>query len=123
VDGSYNLPMGFNLDGTVGTTLFFTRFTGVKHSEEAAVVYYETPEPLQMSYNCVRPEVDLSLGFGWKRDIGHRQHLELMASYDFMYFWGQNIMRSLMDEYVAGVSSGSLDLYFQGVTFKAAYRF
>jgi hypothetical protein len=122
VDGRYNLPMGFNFDGTIGTTLFVNWFR-IKHREAAAVIYYGTPAPLHMSYNCVRPEVDVSLGFGWKKDIGHRQHLELMASYDFTYFWGQNMMRSLMDEYVAGVSSGSLDLYFQGVTFKVAYSF
>lgn len=123
VDERYNLPMGFNFDGTIGATLFFTWFTGVKHSEEAAVVYYEVPAPIHMSYNCVRPQLDLSLGFGWERDIGKKEHLDLLVSYDFTYFWGQNMMRSLMDEYVAGTSSGSLDLYFQGVTLKAAYSF
>ncbi len=118
VEGRYHLPMGFNFDAAIGTSLLFTRFTGVKHSEEAAVVYYEAPAPLHMSYNCVRPELDLDLGLGWQRE-----HLDLVLSYDFTYFWGQNMMRSLMDEYVAGTSSGSLDLYFQGVTLKAAYGF
>lgn len=122
VDGRYNLPMGFNFNGMLGASLLFTSFT-VNHSEEAAVVYYATPSPIKISYNCVRPELDLSLGFGWGKKIGCKQHLDLMASYDFTYFWGQNMMRSLVDEYVAGISSGNLDLYFLGATLKAAYSF
>lgn len=123
VDGRYNLPMGLSLDGAIGVTLFFTKFTNVRHSEGAAVIYYETPLPVQMSYNCVRPELDLSLGLGWEKEIGNKQRFNLVASYDFAYFWGQNMMRSLADEYVSGVSSGSLDLYFLGATLKAAYSF
>lgn len=123
VDGRYNLPMGFSLDGEMGATLFFTKFTNVRHSEGAAVTYYETPASLQMSYQCVRPELDLSLGLGWEREMSNKQRFNLMISYDFAYFWGQNMMRSLMDEYVSGISSGSLDLYFFGMTLKAAYTF
>ena len=123
VDGRYNLPMGFGLDGMIGATLFFTKFTHVRHSEGAAATYYETPVPVQMSYNCVRPELDLGLGLSWEREIKNKQRFNLGVSYDFAYFWGQNMMRSLTDEYVTGVSSGSLDLYFFGVTLKAGYSF
>lgn len=123
VDGRYNLPLGLSLDGHIGAALFFTRFTNVNHTEQAAAAFYATPTPLHMSYDCVRPELDLKLGFGWERKIRDKQYLSLMASYDFAYFWGQNIMRSLLDEYVVGVSSGGLDLYFMGLTLKAGYHF
>lgn len=122
VNGRYNLPLEFHLEGTLGTSLLFSSFT-VTHSESQAATYYAAPASLEMIYNCVRPELDLNLGFGWGRNVYNSQRLDLTASYDFAYFWGQNMMRSLMDEYVAGISSGSLDLYFQGVTLKAAYCF
>lgn len=122
VDGAYNLPLQFHLDGTIGASLLFTGFD-VKHREEAAANFYQAPAPLHMSYNSVRPELDLSLGFGWRRDFCAKQNLNLEISYDFTYFWGQNMMRSFMDEYVAGTSAGGLDLYFQGVALKAAYTF
>lgn len=123
VDGRYNLPIGFHFDGTIGASLFFTRFTDVKHSEDAAASFYAAPAPIHMSYNCVRPEFDLNLGLGWEKDLTRKEHLNLVLSYDFTYFWGQNIMRSLLDEYVVGTSSGSLDLYFLGFTLEAAYTF
>lgn len=122
VEGQYNLPKQLNFNGSIGTSLLFTHFD-IKHQEEAAANFYQAPAGLHMSYNCVRPELDLSLGFGWRRDFCNKQHLDLAVSYDFIYFFGQNMMRSLMDEYVVGISSGGLDLYFQGVTFKAAYSF
>lgn len=40
VSGTYNLPMGFNLDGSMGATLFFTRFTNVNHTEAAVAAFY-----------------------------------------------------------------------------------
>ena len=123
VDGRFNLPQGFNFDGLIAATLFFNKFTKVKHSEGAASIYSEAPPSIKMSYDSVRPEVDLNLGFGWGIDIGNKQRLDILLSYDFSYFWGQNMMRYLVDECFAGTSAGSLDLYFQGVTFKASYGF
>lgn len=123
VDGRFNLPMGFNLDGLIGATLFFYKFTKVEHKEEAASTYYDAPASIKMSYDSVRPEIDLSLGFGWGMDICKKQRIDLVFSYDFSYFWGQNMMRYLVDECFAGTSAGSLDLYFQGLTFRASYGF
>ncbi len=123
MDGRYNLPLGLSIDGSFGATLFFSRFTNVRHSEGAAATYYAAPASLQMDYNSVRPELDLGFGLGWQMDIGTCQHIEVLASYDFSYFWGQNMMRSLVDQYAAGVSSGNLDLYFQGLTLKLSYGF
>jgi hypothetical protein len=121
--GRYNLPAGLHLSGSVGASLLFEKFTKVKHSETAATIYYEPPEPITVSYNCVRPELDLGLGLGWAADIGKKQHIDCTASYDFTYFWGQNMMRYFTDQVFAGTSAGSLDLYFQGLTFKVSYGF
>lgn len=123
VEGRYNLPMGFNLDGLIGATLLFNKFTEIKHSEGTASIYYEGPDSINISYDSVRPELDLNLGFGWGMDISNKQRIDLVLSYDFLYFWGQNMMRYVTDEFFAGTSAGSLDLYFQGITFKASYGF
>ncbi len=123
VDGRYNLPKGFNLNGLIGATLLFNKFTEIKHIEGTASTFYEQPSPIKISYNSVRPEFDLNLGFGWGMDISSKQRVDLVLSYDFLYFWGQNMMRYVTDEFFAGISSGSLDLYFQGITFKASYGF
>ncbi len=74
-------------------------------------------------YNTVRPVLDANLGIGWGMDFHGKYRLNLIASYDFSYFWGQNMMRNMMDEFSYGSASGDNDLYFQGLAITAGFHF
>ena len=123
-EGKYGLPMGFRLDGLVAASLLYTQFTSVKHYEGRAATFMRYPLQTSMNnYNCVRPVIDVNLGLGWGMKFCQKYEVDLAASYDFSYFWGQNMMRSMMDEFWGGTASGNLDLYFQGLTITAGFKF
>lgn len=121
------LGMGFRLEGEVGTSLLFTQYTNVRHSENVANAA-AVPQTLTAEfhdYNCVRPIGELGLGIGWGSYLADQKyHIDLSASYDFMLFWNQNMMRKLLDtvnDGVGGAAGGDLSL--NGLTFTARFDF
>lgn len=123
-EAKYGLPMGFRIEGLFAASLLYTQFTSIKHSEERAATFITFP--LQSSlhnYNCVRPVMDINLGLGWEMKLYQKYHIDFAASYDFSYFWGQNMMRSILDHLWEGSGSGDNDLYFQGLTLTGSFRF
>ena len=124
IKGKYGLPLGIRLNGLLAASLLYTRYTSVKHFEQKAATYLDFGLEADMNnYSCVRPVLDLSLGIGWDTKIYDRYNIALAASYDFSYFWSQNMMKTMLDEFFGGSSSGGLDLYFQGPTFTASFNF
>lgn len=122
-EAKYGLPMGFRLETLFAASLLYTQFTSVKHSEGKAATFVSFPLESNMDYNCVRPVVDLNLGFGWGMKLYQKYLIDFAASYDFSYFWGQNMMRTLLDQLWDGSGSGDNDLYFQGLTITASFSF
>ena len=119
------LPMCFRIEGLVGGSLLYENFTSVKHKEGKAATFVTLPsfEVNMGTYNCVRPVAEMALGFGWGKTFCQKYDIDLAATYDFSCFWGQNMMRSMLDEVTDGVASGNNDLYFQGLTVTAAFKF
>jgi hypothetical protein len=74
-------------------------------------------------YNCAPPVADINLGLGWGMKLYQKYHIDFAASYDFSYFWRQNMMRNMLDKTWEGVASGNNDLYFQGLTLTGIFRF
>lgn len=66
-ESSWVLGKGFSIQGKGGVSLLFTQYTNVHHSEEVASSS-SSPSTLSIKLsdvNCVRPELDLGLGFNW----------------------------------------------------------
>ncbi len=124
VKGKYGLPLGLRLDSLLGASLLYTQYTHVRHFEKKASEAFDFGLEAHMNnYDCVRPILDLNLGIGWGMNIYKKYNIDLAASYDFSYFWSQNMMRMMLDEFFGGSASGSLDLYFQGLTITTSFKF
>lgn len=122
--GKYGLPMGLRLDGLFGASLLYTKFTTITHSEGRAATFVDYSVATNMNdYNCVRPVLDVNLGLGWNTKWCDSYSFDISARYEFLYFWGQNMMRSMLDQFWGGTASGDLDLYFQGLTITAGFSF
>jgi hypothetical protein len=120
------LGRGFCLAGQLATALLFTQYTHVRHSEQVASSV-ASPSVLQaqlVNLNCLRPELELGLGLGWNTSLYNcRYGIDLEANYQFLLFWGQNMLRKLMDQTVTGIGAAPGDLFLQGLNLSAAFRF
>lgn len=119
-------PKGFRLEGDLAASLLFTQYTKVYHSENVASLN-SNPSILSESlsnYNCLRPIAEFGAGFGWGSYLGgQKYHFDLFASYDFMYFWDQNMMRKMMDQTLIGSGSTASDLNIHGLTITSRFDF
>lgn len=125
VAGNYLLPQGFRIEGLLATSLLYTKFTKIEHSEgwQSTLVLQSLTNTSMDPYNCVRPVLDVGLGLGWETNFHEKYNFDLSASYDFSYFWGQNMMRPMLDEFATGSATGDNDLSLQGLTVTACVRF
>jgi len=113
---------GVRLQGNVQASLLFTQYTSVVHTEDAITLAYPVTFSFQ-NYNCLRPMAEMDLGLGWLYYFSDGLALDLSATYDFNYLWGQNMMRTLNDLNNIGVNSASNNLYLHGLTISAALEF
>ena len=117
--------MGFRLEGSFAGSILFTQYTHVNHTEKVAS-FGSTPSTLGTSlsdYNCLRPVAELGAGLGWGMYLCKQMyHIDFAASYDFMYFWSQNMMKKIMDQTLSGASSNG-DLELHGLTITARFDF
>lgn len=126
-NGNWHLGYGIRFIGDTSLSLLFTRYTEVSQN----VGNPETALPPSVieydNFDGLRPNLDLSLGFGWGRYLDCRRfHIDLAATYDFSIFWEQNMMRSLADLTAnttghPGAAAGNL--YLQGLTIKTNFEF
>src|SRR3990167_9570111 len=120
------LGQGVRVEGNVAAAALFTAFTSVKHRENGvtAATVPSTIHASQGSYSTVRPELDMGLGLGWGMYLADEQyHIDFSADYDFLVFWGQNLIRRLMDQVVTGTGGPAGDLYLHGLNFTAKFDF
>jgi hypothetical protein len=125
-DGRYLLPMGFRFEGNGAASLLYTSYTKLRHSEDVVSTAF-TPGPYISkiyNYNCLRPILQLGLGFGWASYLDcQRYHIDLSADYDFQFFWGQNMLRKAIDDPLLGTAHAALDLFLHGLTIKGRFDF
>lgn len=124
IDGHLLISHGFRLSSNFGGSLLFTQYTHVNHSEDPVNVG-GTPVAFGLqNFNCIRPMIEANLGAGWGCYLWDKKmHIDLSASYDFNYLWGQNMMRTLNDIYIIGTNSATNDLFLHGLTLNAAWNF
>ncbi len=120
------LPKGWYLDGDLAGSLLFTQYTTVSHRENNGMPQ-STPALIATklsNYCCLRPEFEMGLGFGWGQYFFSRNyHIDFSASYQFVIFWEQNMMRSLMDQTIDGIGASPGDLYLHGLTIRGRFDF
>jgi len=125
LQSSWLLGLGLRLEADIAASLLATKYTTIFHREDAASTH-QTPSNLTLSmnnYTSVRTVLEMGLGLGWGTYLCNQKYfLDFLAGYDFSAYYNQNMMRRLMDQVVAGTSSGS-DLYLQGISFKASFNF
>lgn len=130
VGGCYSnwmLPFDFRLQGDVNGSLLYTNYTSVVHNDTLTFLA-STPTQLPSSFSyedfgALRPTWKMGLGFGWERYFQNKAyHCDLTASYDFMIFWNQNMIRALMDNFLTGTGSPQ-NLYLHGMTLTGRFDF
>ncbi len=119
-------PMGFRLQGNAAASILYTRYTKITHKESVPSTF-SLPGPFKASltdYNCLRPIAELGLGIGWGSYLAcQKYHLDFSASYDFLIFWQQNMMRRLLDLNNSTLGNAPLDLHLHGLTATGRFDF
>lgn len=126
-NGKWHFCYGFRFIGDASASLLYTRYTEVTQdvaSPDVALL----PVRLRLDdYDALRPNLNLSLGFGWGSYLFCRKfHWDLAATYDFSVFWQQNMMRYLADltaDATAHPDGAPSNLYLQGLTIKTEFQF
>lgn len=127
LNGKWHLGYGLRFIGDASASLLYTRYTKITQNVQSPDADL-LPLVLEIEdYDALRPNFDLSLGFGWGSYFGCRRfHWDLAATYDFSIFWEQNMM-----QYIANLSADILarpivtpsNLYLQGLTIKTEFEF
>ncbi len=74
--------------------------------------------------NCVRPQLDMSLGLGWGTYLQDKKYyVDFSIRYDFLLLFQQNMMRKLADQMISAIGAAPGDLYVQGVNIRASFDF
>ena len=124
IQAYFLLGMGFNLQGDLGASLLFNRFSKVSHSEDPFVADGFKVSYAIHNYNSVRPMAEANVGLNWGIYLANeRYHLSLSATYDFNYLWSQNMLRILNDLEMEGTGGAASDLSFQGLTVTTRFDF
>lgn len=117
---------GFKIVGTGSASLLYTDYTTVYHNEQlASPDAYPTSNISAVIKNqqTLRPALDCGLGFAWGKYVFHNHcYFNLSATYDFMYWWNQNMMRQMLSQ-LWNRSSSNGDLYLNGLTLSASFSF
>lgn len=119
------LGSGVRIEGNLALSLLFTDYTKVFHNEDPPAtdtipgsLYAE----IKNQY-ALRPALDTSLGIGWNFSMcSNHLRVDLSATYDFMLWWDQNMMR----EFINSIWNQSLvngNLYLHGLTVSSTFSF
>ncbi len=129
VNAHWLVGYGFRFEGFGGGSILYTRYTKVAHDEHnsAPVTTAGNVSVGRITqYGCLRPTLEAGLGLGWGTyfsNLGY--YFDLLARYDFMVLFQQNMMRYN----VRLINANSLgtnpigDLHLHGLTLTARMDF
>lgn len=114
---------GFRMEGDLSANLLYTRYTTVAHREDSFATVGLSYNVQAKDINALRPMADLKIGLGWGSYSDQQHyHLDLLATYDFVAMWSQNMMRSMVNSLVYNTSAPA-DLFLQGLNLTARLDF
>jgi len=119
-DMMWELGRGVRIDVTGAFALLYqknsSKLTGF---DSAPAQDFNIPKA---SNRDIVPNADLGLGLGWgSYFIDSRMHFDLLASYDFNYFWNQNTLR--VNDATSFRYHKPGDLMYHGLTIKTRFDY
>ena len=127
VCSNWMVGSGFRFEGKASTSLLFTRYTKLAVDEFFSAIATGgvaiSANAINRDYDVLRPAMELGLGIGWGTYLNcGKWYIDLSASYDFLHFWGQNMLRYYVVA-VEGVSITADNLQMHGLTATARVDF
>ena len=109
------LQEGLRLEGDLNASLLFQRYD--PHFQIGSDLY-QLPKQSRLA-----PVAGMGLGLGWGTYLSHQKtHLDIVATYDVMNWWGQNLIRQVADS-VNSSSAQPGDLQISGLTLTGRFDF
>ncbi len=126
IQTNWLLGCGFRFEGIADASLMYSRFTTVTVTNDffdSGVGGAKPGSSTLNNFGLVSPVFKMGLGFGWGSYFsGNNTHLDLSATYDFMYIFNQNMLRYYAR--AAFDAAGPIGaLSFQGLTATARFDF
>jgi hypothetical protein len=91
------LPGGFRVEGLMGSSVLYTRYTTVSVATTTTAV--GTASSAQSKVGTIRPTMDAGMGLGYGAyAFNNKFFFDVSARYDFMQFWSQNVLRNFASQ-------------------------
>ncbi len=124
IEGHFLLGLGLRLQGEVGGTVLYNKFTKVAHFEDPLAANTPPIEFESKNNDNVRTMSEASLGLGWGGYMyDQRYHVDLSATYEFNHLPEQNQMRVLNDIQIDGVNATAKSAFMHGLTVTATFTY
>lgn len=126
IDTNWILGYGLRLIGNAEVSFFFQRYK-LRHAEKEVDNITENGVNSTLTVRFLRPTLGLQLRLGWGTYAWNQTvHIDFEATYDYMTWWAQNMLRMFAD--VTNITrSGSEgepgNLYYQGLTLRGQLNF
>jgi len=127
VNCNWLLGHGFRSIGNASAGILYTRYTSISNSQTVT----DTLAPsgpvggkYNEDYNALRPFIEFDLGLGWGTYCYDNDfYVDFQASYDFLVFCDQNMMRQLADDMSSRTGHAPGNLWLQGLTVSVRFDF
>ena len=107
---------GVRLEGDLGAAILFQQY---ETNFRLGSTSYTTEQK-----NRLAPIADIGVGLGWGTYLNcQKAHLDIAATYDFMNWWGQNLIRAAADLVGAKIGGQAGDLQISGLTLTGRFDF
>ncbi|MBN2479758.1 MAG: hypothetical protein JXA94_05980 [Parachlamydiales bacterium] len=124
IDSKWLLGSAFRINGDFAFSLFYQYFRSITMKRQNI----NAPDSLEANVlnkkGYVNPAIETAVGLGWGSYFSrNKYHFDLLANYEFQFYFNQNMMRSLKDNYDAKSDSSPGDLMFHGLTVTMKFDF
>jgi Legionella pneumophila major outer membrane protein precursor len=126
INTNWLLGCGFRIFGNAAADIAYTRYKITRQETDA-----NDPSTLAVDLTnrdrlkTLRSHAEMELGLAWGTYFDcNNWHFDLAASYDFHYFWDQNVFRRFVSSQAVGKSfTDRGDLFLHGLTIQARLDF
>ena len=116
VNAHWLIGYGLRLESDVGASILFQQYRATIRPGSALYGFDHQ--------NHLASVADLAIGLGWGTYLNcQKSHLDLVATYDFMNWWGQNFIRGLADSFDKDIGAQAGGLKISGLTFTGRFDF
>lgn len=122
-DLNWELGCGFRFVGSAAASLLYR-----EHKVRGASPNATNPHAISIvrrnTYRFIKPQTDFSMGMAWGTYFSDQAyHFDLLAAYEFLLWWNENLMRHTADTLDTDIFSKPSDLSYHGLTVKLRLDF